>query len=121
MDDFYPLEKRHLGVSRDEIISGFAEESGWICAFKDVSPNQFGFVPKSYLKFVHRTNSQSVTPRSELGKSRDKVPSENGENVRNFLTDIYSVANEEEWHQKQHLTYPSFSSKGWQPMEQASI
>ena len=70
--DFYPLEKRHLQVSNGELISGFSEEDGWICAFKDVSPNHFGFVPKDYLKFEHRTNSQSVTPRSEMGKSRDK-------------------------------------------------
>jgi hypothetical protein len=57
-------------VRAGDVLSGFTEENGWILAFKDVSPNQFGFVPKSYLKFEHRTN-ESITPRSELGKSRD--------------------------------------------------
>ena len=93
--DFFPLEKRHLGVSKDEIISGFTEENGWICAFKDISPNHFGFVPKGYLKFEHRTNSQSVTPRSELGKSQMNQSLEGaGEKVRDFLGDIYSAAND---------------------------
>lgn len=56
--DFHPLDtKRHLKVTTGELISGFSEENGWICAFKDVSPNYFGFVPKNYLKFEHRTNS----------------------------------------------------------------
>lgn len=54
-------------MSNGEVISGFAEENGWICAFKDVSPNHFGFVPKNYLKFEHRTNSQTLTPKSDLG------------------------------------------------------
>jgi len=70
MYDFYPLEKRHLAVRAGDVISGFTEEKGWILAFKDVSPNHFGFAPKSYLKFEHRTND-SITPRSEMGKSRD--------------------------------------------------
>ena len=69
--DFYPLDsQRHLRVTKGEIISGFYEISGWICAFKDVSPNHFGFVPKNYLKFEHRTNSQTLTPRSELSKNQ---------------------------------------------------
>ena len=89
-------------MSKGELISGFAEESGWICAFKDISPNHFGFVPKDYLKFAHRTNSQSVTPRSEMGKSRDmragdispNTAFQMGNQVKNFLDDIYADATE---------------------------
>lgn len=67
--DFYPLEKRHLQVSKDEKVVGFAEEGGWICAFKENSKKDFGFVPKNfYLKFERATNSQNVTPKSEMGK-----------------------------------------------------
>ena len=55
--DFHPLEKRHLKVTSGEMVSGFAEEGGWICAFKEVSPNHFGFIPKSYLQFERQTNS----------------------------------------------------------------
>ena len=65
--------KRHLKVNTGELISGFAEENGWICAFKDISPNHFGFVPKNYLKFEHQTNSESRTPRSDMGKSANRV------------------------------------------------
>ena len=75
--DFYPLDsKRHLKVKTGELISGFSEENGWICAFKDMSPNHFGFVPKNYLKFEHLTNSESRTPRSEMGRSATRTEDE---------------------------------------------
>lgn len=72
-------------------------------AFRDISPNQFGFVPKSYLKFEHRTN-ESVTPRSEMGRSqnarsiRDLSPNAQAEvnvQVRGFLTDLYTMVADE--------------------------
>lgn len=70
--DFYPLEKRHLNVNRDDKVIGFSEEDGWICCFKENSKKDFGFVPKDYyLKFEHLTNSQNVTPKNDTGGGAD--------------------------------------------------
>ena len=91
--DFFPLEKRHLQVSKGEIISGFTEENGWICSFKDVSPNHFGFVPKNYLKFEHQTNSQNVTPKSGNVPAPNPVPEQaQVAQVKGFLNDVYDMA-----------------------------
>jgi len=110
--DFHPLEKRHMRVARDEKVIGFAEEDGWICAFKESSKKDFGFLPaKYYLKFEHQTNSQNVTPTSRIGAaaSDDTGPppgpptdhagvTQNSEQVfavKGFLDDVYKDANTE--------------------------
>ena len=95
--DFHPLEKRHLAVRIGEMFSSFKEEKGWLCGFKDVNPNAFGFVPKIYLKFDHETKSATVTPRGNVAKpaanvSNDVSPHALDEQVRSFLDDIYSAA-----------------------------
>jgi len=95
--DFFPLDKRHLRVNKGEKVVGFAEQSGWICAFKESSKKDFGFVPKEfYLKFERQTNSQNVTPKSDVGGKADtKVAiGKVNEQVRSFLDEIYDVAND---------------------------
>ena len=81
--DFYPLEKRHLRVTKGEKVIGFAQEDGWVCAFKESSKKDFGFVPADhYLKFEHQTNSQNVTPRSNnVGGETGPAVSESAENL----------------------------------------
>ena len=63
--DFHPTDPRHLSAQTGNLVSGFSDEGNWICAFRDTSPNRFGFVPKNYLKFDHKTNSNRVTPVSK--------------------------------------------------------
>ena len=88
-----------MKVISGDVISGVAEEGGWVLAFRDVSPNQFGFVPKNYMKFERRTN-EPITPRSEMGRSqtaksvRDLSPETQvvvATQVKDFLADIYNI------------------------------
>ena len=53
VSDFHAVEPRHLSAQTGSVVSGFADEGNWICAFRDTSPNKFGFLPKNYLKFDH--------------------------------------------------------------------
>ena len=74
--DFFPLEKRHLGAKKDELISSFHEvmNGTWACAFKESQPNVFGFIPMSYLELEHVTNSQNVTPTSKKSNTSMVLP-----------------------------------------------
>ena len=53
VNEFQAVEPRHLSAQSGSLVSGFADEGNWICAFRDTSPNRFGFVPKNYLRFDH--------------------------------------------------------------------
>lgn len=72
VSDFHGLEPRHLSAHTGSLVSGFADEGNWVCAFRDTSPNKFGFLPKNYLKFDHQTNSNRATPQ---GAGNQDTPS----------------------------------------------